>query len=149
MQLKYDSIYYDGKSDVPIAVLADITQNHYYFPLSYGIAESIISYKNNIEDSSSNFIQLLGSILSNSNIKIKGLSMNESNNGKINGFLNVTNHDGQSERYRVSFEEGILLSVIYSISVDVAEEISNLIKLSYGQYYPEINDNLDGSFLIN
>ncbi len=149
MQLKYDSIYYDGKSDVPIAVLADVTHKHYYFPLSYGIAENIISYKNNIEDSSSNFIQLLGSILSNSNIRIKGLSMNESDNGKINGFLNVTNHEGQSERYRVSFEEGILLSVIYSITMDVADEISNFLKISYGQYYPDLTGNFDDSVLIN
>jgi len=135
MILNFTDVYYDKVEDVPLAVLIDDIKKCYYYPISYSIAEDLISASLGENDFDLPLKDIIRDLVTYSNAQVLSLSLIDGTDGKCSGRFLVRYHD-QVKEYTMVPDQLILFSILFEIPIFV-EKPSLVGLMSADSYYAQ------------
>ncbi|OHD06470.1 MAG: hypothetical protein A2086_01790 [Spirochaetes bacterium GWD1_27_9] len=118
MDLNFNNLFYDFKSDTPIAILNDNLGKSFYFKISPNIANQIINFLENDRKITNNMYNIFIDVLNNSSCNINKLTIEKFENGNYTGYFQVKIED-KVFYYYLSSDDIILLSVLFDRFVEI------------------------------
>lgn len=118
MVLKFSDVYYDKMEDMPLAVLIDDIKKCYYYPISFSIAEDLITVSMGGGDFDIPLKNLITDLVEYANAKIVSLYLNDDECGKCSGHI-VLNYSGKDKDYKMSPDQLILFSTLFGVPISV------------------------------